>query len=386
MTVFKYQMKIAWRNIGTIIMYFAIFIGISIAIQKSETADNKSVGVFNDYSLKIGVVDRDKSDVSEGIIKFLSNMHEVKVLEDDAGVLKESLYYFESDVILQIPKGLKENLGTEYAKIGITEEISNNNYSIYIQSQINDVLNCIKTYMAAGYSAKEAFEKLSLQEESKVKLIDVNGNGGAVPAYSYMFRFFPYICIATLGSVIGLLFTCIRKKNIRKRMEASAISLKRQNFENILACIFIGVIIWVAFLTVTIALNGRNLISDGNFIYYILNSFSMMIMALSISFVVGMIADSAERVNIIVTPFSLFVCFLGGVFVPLSVLNDTVRKIAKFVPAYWYEEINDNLAEYALLPSDIEREVWEGIGIQFLFAAAFLGIALVISKYKKQKN
>ncbi len=384
MTVFRCQMKIARRNIGTIIMYFAIFIGISIAIQKSETASNKSVGVFSDYALKLGVVDRDNSDVSEGIIKFLSKAHEVNVLEDDIGVLRESLYYLESDVIIQFPKGLKENLGTEYVKIDITEETSNNNYYMYIQSQINDVINCIKTYMAAGYSAEEALEKLSLQEDSKVSLIDVNGNGGEVPAYSYMFRFFPYICIAILGSVIGLMFMCIRKKDIRKRMEASAISLKRQNFENILACIFIGVIIWAAFLIVIVMFNGKEIIGDENFIYYILNSFAMMIIALSMAFVVGMIANSPERVNIIVTPLSLSICFLGGVFVPLSVLNDTVRKIAKFVPAYWYEEINNNLANYASLPNDIVWKVWCGIGIQFLFAAAFLGSALAISKYKKQ--
>ena len=383
MTVFRGQMKIAKRNIGIIVMYFVIFAGVSIALQQSKAANDKSASVFSDYSVSVGIVDRDKSDLSNGIIEFLSKIHKVKVLEDDMGAIKESLYYFENDVILQIPKGLEENIDTAGYKIGVTEVPGYNHY-MYIRSQINDVLNCIKSYVAAGYSIDEAFEKMSLQENSKISLVDINGNGGKAPAFADMFGFFPYICMAILGNVVGLMLACIRKKNIRKRMEASATSLKRQNFENILALILVGIAIWGAFLIVTIVFNGKEVINNENLPYYIVNSFVMMIVTLSMSFVVGVAVDSMEKINMIVTPLSLFVSFLGGVFVPLSILNDTVRKIAKFVPAYWYEEINNSLSEYASLPSDIVHEVWCGIGIQLLFAVVFLGIALAISRYKKQ--
>lgn len=46
--------------------------------------------------------------------------------------------------------------------------------------------------------------------------------------------------------------------------------------------------------------------------------------------------------------FALYELF-GGTFVPLSVLNSTVRKVARFVPVFWYEDINDTLSSYAKL-------------------------------------
>lgn len=44
-------------------------------------------------------------------------------------------------------------------------------------------------------------------------------------------------------------------------------------------------------------------------------------------------------ISLIVTPVSLGISFMSGVFVPLSMLGSTVKKIARFIPVYWYEDL-----------------------------------------------
>ena len=75
-----------------------------------------------------------------------------------------------------------------------------------------------------------------------------------------------------------------KKGDIQKRMEASAISVRRQSVEGLLATGMIGVILWlIGFLGVTF-MYGSRFWQSGLCVYYILNTFTMLIVALSLSY------------------------------------------------------------------------------------------------------
>lgn len=101
---------------------------------------------------------------------------------------------------------------------------------------------------------------------------------------------------------------------------------------------------------------------------YILNSFVMTITALTIAYFIGMIVKKTEMVNLIVTPVSLGISFISGVFVELSVLGDTVKKIGRFLPVYWYEDLNDMLSTYSELSKSQLNKVYTNLLLQLLFA------------------
>lgn len=382
MTVFNCYMKIAKKNIGMIIMYFVIFIGISIAMLQVNKRD-ESNSVFNEYKLAVGLVDRDGSEVSKGVADYLSKLHNVELMNDNMSEIQESMYYFEKDIIVQIPEGFGDGFISKDVEIDITQQPGTYNY-MYIESQINDFLNRAVIYNRAGYTVSESFKEASIIEDSKVSLLDVNGNGGRIPDFAYMFRYFPYISIAILCNVLGTIVFSFRTKEVKNRIAASAISFKRQWIEEFLAFIVIGGIIWIAFLVFTVICTGKSLIENANLPYYIINSMTVTILPLSIAFLIGMIAKKLSVVNMIVTPVSLFMSFLGGVFVPLSMLNDVIRKVARFIPVYWYEDINDKLINYEILPAAAVKEIWCGLGIQMLFIIMFIAVALAVNRYQKQ--
>ena len=101
----------------------------------------------------------------------------------------------------------------------------------------------------------------------------------------------------------------IRKREVKNRIAASAVPLYRQSLESFLAFIVIGVLVWVGFVAMVFALRGDELINNGNMVYYILNSFVVMILSLSIAFLAGTLAKKSEMVNMIITPISLLCHF-----------------------------------------------------------------------------
>ena len=82
---------------------------------------------------------------------------------------------------------------------------------------------------------------------------------------------------------------------------------------------------------------------------------------------------------------SLGMCFLSGVFVPMSIMDKKVLQIAQFLPAYWYENVNETLSQYHIISGDVAVDVWKSMGIQIVFALAFLAMILAVSKYKRQR-
>ncbi len=119
MTVFNCYMKITRKNIGMIIMYFGIFIGISIAMLY---ATKESESTFMDAKLSAGIVDNDKSEISKYMIEYLSKLHNVEIMEDDTSVLQEKMYYNKEDIIIQIPKGFSDNFLTGGALVSVTQQ------------------------------------------------------------------------------------------------------------------------------------------------------------------------------------------------------------------------------------------------------------------------
>ena len=257
MTVFRCYMKITKKNISIVLMYFVIFTIVSLIMFYAGRGDDGS-GKFTSSRLNAGIVDNDKSGVSEKLADYLSKLHNADMLENDISALQEKMYYNRYEIIIQIPEGFSENLLSGDAKVSVTQQPGSYSY-MYVESQINDFINRIIKYNIAGYTMEESFEKVQDVKESKVTLIDVNGNGGNMPDFAFLFQFFPYTSIAILGNLLGIILCSFRKKEVKNRIAASAVSLRRQSAEAFLSFIVIGVIVWAAFLALVFAIRGKEL-------------------------------------------------------------------------------------------------------------------------------
>ncbi len=383
MTVFKIYILMIKRNIGLVLMYFGIFMGIVLAMSIAGSKGN--TGGFTAEKVNMAIVDLDESELSKRLIEFLKEKHNVEMSENDKSKLSEELYYEKRSVVLQIEKGFSE--AALEGKNGIHMTQRPGSYSgMYISQQIDQFLGNVLAYHAFGYSISESCQKVTEQKECTVTLDDVNGNGGKIPGYVYFFEYLPYLFLAALGVALGKTLVVFRKKTIKNRMMASSFSLFQQNMQILLGFLVMGSILYVFSILLAVLIYGNNMLSVSNIGYYLLNSYVDMLAALEFAFIIGLLVKEGKRVDMIITPLSLGICFLCGVFVPQSVLSDSVQKVASFLPVHWYEKVNNLLADHAEIAGEVGQQVWQGIGIQVLFLFALAGISLGIVKYQQQER
>lgn len=386
MTVFKGYLRIIRKNLYTILMYIAIFAGISVLIQNTYLGTGAAEG-FSSLKIGVAVIDRENGALGAALKKVMQRDQKLVELEDDRHVFQEALYYREVEYILVVPKGAGEKLlGGENALESIT--VPGSVTSFYVESQVNSLLNEIRVYESGGYSFEEACEKASgLGEVSpNVKLIDLNGNAGVRPAYNYFMGYMPYAFLGAVIMTIGFVVMEFKKKDLRRRMAACAVPFLQQNLAEAGAFLVVGVFVWTLCMVIQVIMHGAGIFASSNAVYYLLNSVSFMLVALSLAYLAGIFAGTPSSLNGINNIISLGMCFLGGIFVPLEMLGEGIRKAAQFLPTYWYSTVNGILGDYESVSRELMGTVWKGYLIQLLFAAACFGIALTVRRIRLQEK
>ena len=382
MTVFKGYMKVLKKNLGLVIIYLVIFFSVAMALQaaaRKEHLDN-----FQKSSVNVAIADQDNSILSHALTDYLGTIHNVSEISDDPAVMQEELYYRNAEYIVQIPENFYETCIVQGTPVSVTK-VPGSYTSFYVDQQINAWLNNIRTYIAAGFSQEKASKAALVQPTTEVSMYQDETTTTETPGYTYYFRYVPYLFLAVLCYSMGYILLAFQKEDIRKRMQASSISIRRQNLEGLLAMFTIGIVLWLITIIGALVMYQKELLTSRILGYYLLNTFLMMVVALSLSYLLGLFIKNSNMLSGISNIVSLGMCFLSGVFVPMSIMDKKVLKIAQFLPVYWYESINETLSQYHIISDDIAVDVWKSMGIQVVFTLAFLTMILAVSKYKRQR-
>lgn len=375
-------MRIIKKNTGLILLYLGIFFGVAMALQAA--AGKESYTSYESEKIKIGVVDKDSGPLAEGLTKWLKNTHHVTMLGDSREKLQEELFYRNVEYIVVIPENFYESCMVNGESISVTK-VPGSYSAYYVDQQLESCLNTMRTYLKAGFSEEEAAEAILDEKRGEVTMLDMDGNGRSTPAYIYYFRYMPYLFLAVFCYVMGYVLMAFKKGDIPKRMQASAVSSRRQNLEGLLAMSVMGGGLWGIGMLGVLIMYGKDFLGSANQKYYVLNTLVMMTVALSLSYLIGLFVKNSNMLSGIANILSLGMCFLCGVFVPMNVMDKNVLKVSQFLPVYWYETVNETLGSYSHLTEEAAASVWKGIGLEALFAVAFICVILAVTRYQRQK-
>ena len=381
MTVFKGFLLITKRNIHMMFLYIAIFLTIAISVQKM-TGGNQSG--FAQESLNIAVIDRDGGKLARGLADYLAQYHTLVDLPDDPSVIQDRMFYREVYYIVTIPEDFEERCLYGDELLPVTK-VPGSNSGFYVDQQINTFLNDVRVMAASGFSLADAVAEVidNSKDTAQVTMLDKNGFGGEQPLHAVMFQFIPYILISILCYSLGAIMIAFHNPDVKRRMMCSAIPVRRQNHQLVLGYILVGIIVWIICTLMPFLLYGKDFVNDPNMPYYLLNSFLMTLVSLSLAFLVSTLISRDELISAVVNVISLGMSFLCGVFVDLDILGKGVRTFAQFLPVYWYELANNLLAGNQSLSRAQTVSLLTDYGMQLLFAAAILGVALVISRNRR---
>ena len=374
-------MKILKKNIGLISIYLVIFFSTAMILQAS--AKKEHLEDFEKTRINLAIADQDDSTLSHALTEYLKTIHNVYRISAEPTVMQEELFYRNAEYIVQIPKDFYKTCIVDENPLSVTK-VPGSYSSFYVDQQINAWLNSIRTYTAAGFSQKEAAAAALEQSVSEVTMYHDEETAVETPGYTYYFRYIPFLFLAVLCYSMGYILLAFRKEDIQKRMLASAISTRRQNLEGLLAMFTISLLLWLIAVVGAGVMSGKELLTSKVLGYYLLNTFLMLTIALSLAYLIGLFIKNSNMLNGISNIISLGICFLSGVFVPMNIMDKKVLMVAQFLPVYWYENVNETLSRYHVVSGKVAVDIWKSMGIEVMFTFALLALILAVSKYKRQ--
>ena len=374
-------MKILKKNIGLISIYLIIFFSTAMILQAS--AKKEHLEDFEKTRINLAIADQDDSTLSHALTEYLKTIHNVYRISAEPTVMQEELFYRNAEYIVQIPKDFYKTCIVDENPLSVTK-VPGSYSSFYVDQQINAWLNSIRTYTAAGFSQKEAATAALEQSVSEVTMYHDEETAVETPGYTYYFRYIPFLFLAVLCYSMGYILLAFRKEDIQKRMLASAISTRRQNLEGLLAMFTISLLLWLIAVVGAGVMYGKELLTSKVLGYYLLNTFLMLTIALSLAYLIGLFMKNINMLNGFSNIISLGICFLSGVFVPMNIMDKKVLMVAQFLPVYWYENVNETLSRYHVVSVKVAVDIWKSMGIEVMFTFALLALILAVSKYKRQ--
>lgn len=383
MTVFKCYMRVMKHNKGLILLYLAIFMGITMMFQ--AMSGNDPVTSYRAQSVRIAVVDEDGGSLAGEMKRYLGQRHLVSEMENDRARMQEDLFYRNVEYIIHIPEHFFETCIVDGKKLQVTK-VPGSYTAFYVDQQLNSFLNDARVYHAAGFTQEETAAALEEAKPPEVELLDSGGALEEMPSYGFYFRYLPYLFLSVLCYVMGNVIAAFRKGDLPKRMRASAVSARRQSMEGLLASAVMAAGLWAVAVGGAFIFYGKRLVESGGLPYFLLNSLVLVFVVLSISYLVGTLVHGKDVVNTlngVVNVLSLGMCFLCGVFVSLDVMSKGVKTVAQFLPVYWYEVVNELVVEFGSVTGEAQRTVFLGLGMQAVFAAALVCVTLAAAKWKR---
>lgn len=396
MQTYKAFLKIAKKNCPSAMLYFVIFMVICImATSQNQESQNE---IYKDEEINFTVFNRDGSELGEAVKEYLSEKNQYVEVEDEEDAIRLSLYYRSVYYILIIPEGFEDAIAgggdMEYENYKVADSAQ----GYYVNMEVESYMQTLKSYIAAGCDMDTAIEKTSatLREDIEVELLsdiqakEVDGNpisansSANKPSIYYFYQYVPYIFLAMVITALGPIIITFGKKDVKMRINVSAQTFKSYSLQMFLGVVTFGVIILALFNVLAVILYGSSM-SLASLVYYLILTLCFLMVCLGITYFGGFLFSNGATMGSFANVVSLGFSFLGGIFVPLELLGDTMKNIARFTPTYWYIQANNDIIGIEKF-SDINiGEFAKNCGIQLLFAAAFFCIGLAVLKHKREE-
>lgn len=381
MQVFKCFFAIVRRNLGMMIMYAVIFIGITVIVTSVVPQETKTN--FEDTRLSVTVIDRDGSAASEDLAQWLYQRQDPVPLEDDEEILQDALYRRTTQYILYIPEGYGASLSSGDVLPLEAKVVPGSYQTSYIDEQLKACVGAVQAYIYAGFSPEAAFAAAADDTDIQTQTQLTQAQISELPD---MYYYFLYLCYG-LGMVMmfGLAPTllAIGRQDVLARTNASALPLRRKNLQLGLGAGLLAVACFVLFALVALIMYPDQLLSISGAVC-LLNALVFVLFSTALGLLVGQVAKNGNMISAIANVVIMGMCFLGGIFVQTDLLSSSMQTVAKFLPTYWYAQVARAAVGFDGAADIVMRPVLEGIGMQLLFTLALVSVALVVSRKKQQ--
>ncbi len=388
MQVFKAYFKIIKKNIPQMMIYLVIFAGLSIAFSRMGTGS--AVEEFTGSKPNIAVFVRDKqSAVLDGLVAYLGKAAHIIPIEDTQEARQDALFFRKVTYILQIPDGFTQSLlsdGSIPAERTIIPDSYEAVYTDYLITRYCDAVSLYAQYLP-GTAQGEIVSRVEadLAQTAAVTIKTEQSQTQTAPSSVYFFNYFAYSLFAIIVLGVSSFMISFQNRALKCRNSASPMSARSMNLQLILGNTLFALAAWLLLFILAFLMFGKSLFNLGG-IYYAVNTLTYTLVCVAISFLVGTLTQSRGAQAAIVNVLSLGLSFISGVFVPQAMLGESVLKIARFLPTYWYIRGNHLIDKADLTSGFSVGFISTELGVQLAFTAVLFTAAALLIRRKRTAN
>lgn len=382
MQIFKAFFKTVKKQLTSIMIYFLIFFFLTILL--TNMGKEQVETTYKATKINVAVIDRDNTDLSQTLYDYIDANHTIVEIKDTKESMADELFYRNVEYVLIIKDGFEDNIKAGNCE-NILEnyQISQSVSGVFVDSQIQQFLKILSTYVSSGFSTTEA-SKLSLDTSLisvDVALHNVSNTSDVRSSTYYFFSYIPYILICMLIVGLGAILITFREENLNARIQCSSLSITQRNITLTICSFIFCISCWSLFLILSLVMYNEDMFTAKGLLYAA-NSGIFMFVALSITYLVSYFVHTSGSLNMASNVIGLGMSFLGGIFVPLQYMSSSVVSFSRFLPTYWYVQANELIEKYNGTAEQLHT-FWGYLGIESIFAMAIFAAALVASKVKR---
>lgn len=384
MQVFKLFNRIVLRNKSSFLIYFAVVLGITLLFVSGGGA-----GVtegFQGSSVRLAADNRDNGPLSNALVDYLAGKTTLVPLPGDEEALRESLFFEDIQYVLVIPEGFSQRFLAGDGDAALERMAGSDRMSpVLAEMLINRFLSLAGLYRASlpNLSAEDLAGKVSqgLTLEADADLLSTLGS--AAPSLQFYFRFYSYGCVAAMLLCVSSVMMAVNKPTIRRRHAASPLAPMRLSIQLALGGVLLALLVWAVMSGVGIGMFGQGA-DRATVVMLAANALCYALVCLSLAFMFSYLIKSNNVQSAVANLVTISLSFLSGVFVPVELLGEGIRRLSIFLPTYWYVRTVD-LLDPGMSPSPAANAAFaQGLLIQAGFAAAFLALSLLLARRKSQ--
>ena len=378
MTVFNTFWKVINKYKGTIILFTVMLVAFGGI---NTTSSNNSLDFTNNKPDILIINNNQNKGLTKNLISYLKENTNVKNIKEEEEI-DDALFYRQVNYIIYIPKNYRNDILS-----GINPKIDIKTTGDYDSSLAEIILKrYLKTqevYSKTTSNEEELIGKINTNLKTKSEvLITSTVNTDKTSKASRYYNFASYSIMYTIIFIICMVLSSFNEKVIKKRTIISSMNYKTHNKLILKASFLYSIIVWLLFMVLGIILFPDTIISLRGLIYTI-NAFVFTFASLTLALLISSLSSNKNVITGIANVVCLGSAFLCGAFIPTTWLPETVIKISRIFPTYWYVNSNDLLTSLEKINLNTLEPIIINMLVVLLFSLIFIVLTNIISKKKQ---
>ena len=347
------------------------------------------------YEARVAVVDRDGTALSGALAAWAGDAFELVDVADEPLALQDGVATGQADCLVVLPEGFERELldaaraGDEVPVLEVASGQDVQAGALAAQAASRWVsLAAAAAALEPQASASEVADLalVAAAERAEVDVRESEGALGGADRLATYLNFSTYSVMSSIVVVAGVSLAAFQRPELRRRTAAGPVSPACLSAGQVAACLVLVVAVWAWTCAVALASCGGALAgTDPALVACALGSvLPFALVPLALAFLLAQLGLREDAVNACGNIGATMLSFLGGAWVPLSMLPEAVQAAARLSPSYWVSQAVATVLHAEALTPELAAELGTNLGIVLLFAVTLFAVGLALGRARRR--